>query len=388
MDPTRIGKADLETLVAELVSENSVSTLSNLAITQKVANWLETLSFEIEWIEYKDQAGVSKASLVAVRNPKGTYLEKGGAAYLAHTDVVPVDDWSTGFSGPFEVVERAGKLYGRGTCDMKGSLCCAIKAVSRIDPSEQTKPIYFVITADEEIGMEGAQQVDKRSKLWNEMIHREVIGIIGEPTEMQVVHAHKGTYGVILRSTGQSAHTSTGRGINANYALIPALQKLLELKEQTETHKPFRNEQFDPPTVTLNMVIKNEPLAINVTTAIAEALIFYRTMPQVDCQEIQSQLRKIQSEHNLEWIDKGEKAHWSVDPLSPWIQELLAITGQGKSKTVSYGTDGAVLQRLSKLVVCGPGSIEQAHRKDEWVAIEQLQRAVEVYGKALRKWAC
>ena len=170
MDPARIGKADLETLVAELVSENSVSTLSNLAITQKVANWLETLSFEIEWIEYKDQAGVSKASLVAVRNPKGTYREKGGAAYLAQTDVVPVDDWYTGFSGPFEVVERAGKLYGRGTCDMKGSLCSAIKAASRIDPSEQTKPIYFVITADEEIGMEGAQQVDKRSKLWNEMI--------------------------------------------------------------------------------------------------------------------------------------------------------------------------------------------------------------------------
>lgn len=388
MDRARIGKARIEALVGDLVAENSVSTNSNVPITQKVAHWLESLAFNLEWIEYKDQAGVDKASLVAVRNPKGPPKEKGGAAYLAHTDVVPVDDWYTGFNGPFEAVEQAGKLYGRGTCDMKGSLCSAIQAASRIDPNEQTKPIYFVITADEEIGMEGAQQVDKRSKLWEEMILRDVKGIIGEPTEMQVVHAHKGTYGVSLRSNGQSAHTSTGKGINANDALIPALQELLDLKKQTEIQEQYRNQEFDPPTVTLNMVIRNEPMAINVTTSLAEAQIFFRTMPKVDTRSIEEALRKIQSNHQLERIEKGEKAHWSVDPKSPWIVELLAITGQTQSKTVCYGTDGAVLQRLPKLVVCGPGSIEQAHRKDEWVAIEQLQRAVEVYEQAFRKWAC
>lgn len=236
--------------------------------------------------------------------------------------------------------------------------------------------------------MEGAQQVDKRSQLWEEMIRRDVIGIIGEPTEMQVVHAHKGTYGISLRSSGQSAHTSTGRGINANDALIPALQELLELKRQTEIQQQLRNEQFDPPTVTLNMVLRNEPLAINVTTALAEAQIFFRTMPQVDTSLIQSALRRIQSNHKLEWIDRGEKAHWSVDPKSPWIEELLTIAGQSNSKTVCYGTDGSVLQRLKKMVVCGPGSIEQAHRKDEWVSIHQLHRAVEVYERAFRKWAC
>ncbi|MFN6137637.1 MAG: M20/M25/M40 family metallo-hydrolase, partial [Planctomycetota bacterium] len=155
-----------------------------------------------------------------------------------------------------------------------------------------------------------------------------------------------------------------------------------------EIQEQYRNQEFDPPTVTLNMVIRNEPLAINVTTSLAEAQIFFRTMPKVDTRSIEEALRKIQSNHRLEWIDKGQKAHWSVDPKSPWIEQLLAITGQTQSKTVCYGTDGAVLQRLQKLVVCGPGSIEQAHRKDEWVAIEQLQRAVDVYEQAFRKWAC
>jgi len=205
---------------------------------------------------------------------------------------------------------------------------------------------------------------------------------------MQVVHAHKGTYGVLLRSTGLSAHTSTGKGKNANEALIPALSELLELKMLTENQAQYQDTQFDPPTLTLNMVIKNEPLAINVTTAIAEVQLFFRTMPQVDHQTLVKNLRQIQSKHQLQWIDKGEKLSWSVSPDSPWVRELLEITGQTKSTTVCYGTDASVLQKLRRLVVCGPGSIEQAHRKDEWISIEQLRKATEVYAQAFRKWAC
>ena len=307
---------------------------------------------------------------------------------MAHTDVVPVDDWDTGFSGPFEVVQRQGRLYGRGTCDMKGSLCCAIQAAARIERAEQSRPLYFVVTADEEIGMEGAQQVARRSSLWQEMVAQDVVGIIGEPTQMQAVHAHKGTYSVILRAHGQSAHTSTGKGINANYALIPALPKLLELKEQSEILPQLRNESFHPPTVTLNLVIRNEPLALNVTTAVAEAQIFFRTMPEVDTQSLVHQIQRIQQEHGLEKVEKGEKSFWNVQPGSPWVLDLLGILGQEKSTTVCYGTDAAVLQELPKLVVCGPGSIEQAHRKDEWVALDQLHKATEVYERAFRKWAC
>jgi acetylornithine deacetylase len=383
-----IGKAGIQSLVKELVAENSVSSLSNVSASQKVADWLESIGFDIEWVEYQDSLGVAKANIVAVRRPLHATLETGGAGYLAHTDVVPVEDWNTGFNGPFEAVERNGRLYGRGTCDMKGSLCCAILAASQIEHASQKQPLFMVVTADEEVGMHGAQHVDKRSKLWKEMIQRDVVGIIGEPTEMQVVHGHKGTYGVILRANGQSAHTSTGRGINANYALIPALAPLLALRDETETSPEYRNSDYDPPTLTWNMVIKNEPLALNVTTATAEVQIFYRPMPGLDLSRIENRLRQIQQDYGLDWIDRGEKPSWYVDPQAPWIRQMLDFTGQDQSQTVCYGTDGSVLQGLSKLVVCGPGSIEQAHRKDEWVSIDQLNHAVDVYTQAFRKWAC
>jgi acetylornithine deacetylase len=383
-----IGKAGIQSLVKELVAENSVSSLSNVLASQKVADWLESIGFDIEWVEYQDSLGVAKANIVAVRRPLHATLETGGAGYLAHTDVVPVDDWNTGFNGPFEAVERNGRLYGRGTCDMKGSLCCAILAASQIEHASQKRPLFMVVTADEEVGMLGAQHVDQRSKLWQEMIQRDVVGIIGEPTEMQVVHGHKGTYGVILRANGQSAHTSTGRGINANYALIPALAPLLALRDETETSPEYRNSDYDPPTLTWNMVIKNEPLALNVTTATAEVQIFYRPMPGLDLSRIENRLRQIQKDYGLEWIDRGEKPSWYVDPQALWIHQMLDFTGQDQSQTVCYGTDGSVLQGLSKLVVCGPGSIEQAHRKDEWVSIDQLNHAIDVYTQAFRKWAC
>jgi len=383
-----IRKAGIQSLVKDLVAENSVSSLSNVSASKKVAEWLESIGFEIEWVEYQDSLGVPKANIVAVRRPLYATQDTGGAGYLAHTDVVPVDDWKTGFNGPFEAVERNGRLYGRGTCDMKGSLCCAILAASQIEHASQKGPLFMVVTADEEVGMHGAQHVDQRSKLWKEMIQRDVVGIIGEPTEMQVVHGHKGTYGVILRANGQSAHTSTGRGINANYALIPALAPLLALRDETETSPEYRNSDYDPPTLTWNMVIKNEPLALNVTTATAEVQIFYRPMPGLDLSRIENRLRKIQQDYGLEWIDRGEKPSWYVDPQAPWIRQMLDLTGQDQSQTVCYGTDGSVLQGLSKLVVCGPGSIEQAHRKDEWVSVDQLNHAVDVYTQAFRKWAC
>ena len=333
-----IRKAGIQSLVKDLVAENSVSSLSNVSASKKVADWLESIGFEIEWVEYQDPLGVPKANLVAVRRPLHATLDIGGVGYLAHTDVVPVDDWNTGFNGPFEAVERNGRLYGRGTCDMKGSLCCAILAASQIEQASQQRPLFMVVTADEEVGMLGAQHVDQRSKLWKEMIQRDVVGIIGEPTEMQVVHGHKGTYGVILRANGQSAHTSTGRGINANYALIPALAPLLELRDETERLDEYRNTDYDPPTLTWNMVIKNEPLALNVTTATAEVQIFYRPMPGVDLSRIEKRLRQIQQDYGLEWIDRGEKPSWYVDSQAPWIRQMLYLTGQDQPMVPSCKT--------------------------------------------------
>ena len=388
MKPNWINKATVEEITKELVSFDTVSHSSNRSISETVAQWLEELGFLVEWLEYNDVHGVNKVSLVGKREGEGTGKALGGGiAYMAHTDVVPVDDWETGFDGPFDVVEREGRLYGRGTCDMKGSLASALVAAARIDRQKQTSPLYFVVTADEEIGMQGAKQVNESSEYFEEMVKHDCLGIVGEPTELQVVHAHKGTLGYIVRSRGVSAHTSTGEGINANDALIPILAKLQQLKELTLRDTKYQNQSFDPPTLSWNMVLRNEPLAVNVTTALAEAEIFLRPMPGVDTSGLERDIESLSKAYGLELIKKSNNKPWVVDAKEEWILDMLKITENAEAKTVCYGTDGGVLQRLRRMVVCGPGSIAQAHRKDEWVAIEQLHRATEVYESAFRKWA-
>jgi acetylornithine deacetylase len=381
MNETWIYKATVDELTRQLVSYDSVSSRSNEPISDFVAELMQRMGFVVENHTYLDDEGEKKVSLVAKRG-SGT----GGVAYLAHTDVVPVDDWHTGFSGPFEAVEKEGRLYGRGACDMKGSLAAALKAVSTISEINQKKPIYFVVTADEEISMGGAKQVNRESAFFQEMVDQDVVGVVGEPTELRVVHAHKGAKGLVLRARGISAHTSTGEGKNANDQLIPALLPLLELKKESEREARYRNDAFSPSTLSWNMVIINEPLAVNVTTSLAEVCVFFRTMPGVNHQPLVEALHRIANEYGLELEEKGEVAPWSVDPTSPWIVRMGEIVAKDRSETVCFATDGGVLQRLRKLMICGPGSIDQAHRNNEWISMEQLHRGVSVYEQAFRQW--
>ena len=391
MNEARIQKTTAEDLLGKLIGYDSVSDQSNESISRFVADVLEDLGFRIEWHTFKDANGTTKVSIVGKRqgtgNSTGT-THRGGVVYMAHTDVVPVEDWYTGFSGPFEATLRNERIYGRGSCDMKGSLTAALKAVSKISESNQIAPIYFIVTADEEVGMRGAKQVDRESAWFKEMIENDTVGIVGEPTELKVVHAHKGAQGYIVRAKGISAHTSTSEGVNANYQLIPALGPLLEQRNESESNPKYRNSDFDPATLSWNMVLINEPTAINVTTSHAEAQIFIRPMPGVDHHPLEIAVRRIAADHGLELIGKDGVSPWGVSPSSEWVQTMLRLTGETASQTVCYATDGGVLQRLRRLLVCGPGSIEQAHRKDEWIALDQLHRGAELYERAFREWAC
>ena len=196
MNEARIQKTTAEDLLGKLIGYDSVSDQSNESISRFVADMLEDLGFRIEWHTFKDANGTTKVSIVGKRQGTGKSTgttHRGGVVYMAHTDVVPVEDWYTGFSGPFEATLRNERIYGRGSCDMKGSLTAALKAVSKISESNQIAPIYFIVTADEEVGMRGAKQVDRESACFKEMIENDTVGIVGEPTELKVVHAHKGT---------------------------------------------------------------------------------------------------------------------------------------------------------------------------------------------------
>ena len=189
-------------------------------------------------------------------------------AYFGHTDVVPADSWFSTDHGRFEPTVTEDRLYGRGRCDMKGSISAMLAAVEGVGDAELRNPLYVAFNADEEIGHCGADQVAQRSELYREMVLGNANGIVGEPTLLNVVHAHNGTHGFKATSRGRAAHhSSTNEGINANRAMIPFLSELKRIHDETEEDPAWQDPAFDPPGTGWNIGIKDHTRAVNMTAA-------------------------------------------------------------------------------------------------------------------------
>ncbi len=369
-------------LAQEMIAHDSVSVRSNAPIAAQMRRWLESLGFEVEQLEMTDPSGQLKVSLVAKRG-KG----KGGIAYFCHNDVVPVDDWNAAAGGPFSGAVAGGRLYGRGACDMKGSAAAALAAIARIDPQEQAAPLYFVVTSDEEHGMHGAQLVATRSQLFREMVSDGTVGIIGEPTELKVVHAHKGGCFLSVSSHGKSAHSSTAEGLNANWQLIEFLSYIKGVHELTQADPAYQNAAFDPPTLSMNLVVKNRPSAGNITVGLATAQLFMRPMPDVPWEKLANEIMAEATRLGLEVPAISKLPPVYTSPDRPFVQSALKLTGHSHSGSVSYATDGCWFTEIKDLIVIGPGSIQQAHRPDEWISLEQLEKGVDLFEKFFRRFA-
>ncbi|MFN9720410.1 MAG: M20 family metallopeptidase [Planctomycetota bacterium] len=368
----------------ELIPYPSVSSESNSDITDCVESWLLKLHFEIERINYSDDRGVRKSCLVARKGP----VVNGGLAWFGHTDVVPVESWSFPKSGPWTPLIADGRVYGRGACDMRGSLASMVAAAERMHYRTLSRPFYFIVTADEEVGMPGARKVVEQSQIYREIVKLETNAIIGEPTMLEVVHAHKGGRAVKATSIGRAAHSSTGLGVNANVALIPFLTEVGRIYAETETSAAWRDDRFQPPTPTLNIVIRDSNSALNITSAQSECIVYFRPMPGQNGDVLVERLRALAECHGLrfEVVFSGEPVF--TDPATPFIQDLLKLTRQTMSRTVAYGTDGAIFTELRNMVIFGPGDIAQAHTDDEWISLEQLEKGAEVYHHCIEHWCC
>ncbi len=367
----------------ELIRFDSVSSKSNVPITDHVERLLKQRGFEVERLEYDDKLGVRKASVVGKLGP-GT----GGMAYFGHTDVVPASPWFTDQHGPFEPTIKEGKLYGRGSCDMKGSVACALAAVERIRAADLKRPVYITCTADEEVGYGGAQSVAKRSTLFREMIAGDTKGIIGEPTNLEVVYAHKGTFGFLATSIGKASHSSTKEGLNANLAMIPFLVEMKAIHDEVEADPAWRNPEFDPPTICWNIGINDHTHAFNITAPQSICSVYYRPMPGQNPQLLLDRARQAAERCGLQFEFRSGAMPLYMDPKSEFIQELVQLADRPRAMTVAFGTDGAMLTELKKMAVLGPGSIKQAHTWDEWIELDQLERGTALYEKLIRRWCC
>ncbi len=363
--------------LAKLVAFPTVSRDSNLALI----DWAEELLTEWggrcrrTWNEDR-----RKANLWASFGPEAA----GGVVLSGHTDVVPVDgqDWS---SDPFRLVQRDGRLYGRGTTDMKGFAAAALAVLERADLAALRQPLHLALSYDEEVGCLGVD------RMIDDALARGIrpdYAIIGEPTTMQIISAHKSINVFRTRITGKAAHSSQPhRGAGAIFAAGRLIDHLYRIGE--EKRAAAGENGCEPPWTTVQVGVISGGNAVNILPAECEFLWEYRALPDEAPDEIFERMKAFARAEVLPALREfaPEAAIFfeplaRVPPLKPdpdgqagqWVGSLPG-TRVGGSGAVSFATEAGSFQRAGiHTVVCGPGSIDQAHQPDEFIEFSELTR--------------
>jgi len=370
---------DAKELTKTLIGYNTVSSLSNVEVMGYLTGTLESVDCEVERVEYTDPAGVLKVNLIG---RKGRDTGARGLALLGHIDTVPAIGWS---ADPFEARIADGKMYGRGSCDMKGSVACMIEVASRYSASKLDAPLYVVITADEEVGYLGASAVVEKSEMFKRYGFPQY-GVVGEPTELHAVYGHKGVCRFTVTAHGYAAHSSTGEGDNANLKMIPFLSEMREIHHELTTDTQYFNSEFTPPFTDWNITISDGECAANITAPLSVCNINYRPMPGHDTAAWVNRARDAAERHGLEFKMFIEGGPVRTPPDADIIQAALEITGESEPQTVAYGTDAAAFAPHMETVIIGPGSILQAHTVDEWMALDQFDAAVSIFSQFVHRF--
>ncbi|MEM9368532.1 MAG: M20/M25/M40 family metallo-hydrolase [Planctomycetota bacterium] len=392
---------DAERTLAELIEIASPSFQTNEPVAQFLQSRLERLGFRVQRQQYRDERGVEKVNLVGVREPKhrpasaapadtGAVQDlasrANGMAYSCHSDVVPVKRWSGPGGDGFRAVFTEDRIYGRGACDMKGSIAAMLSALEAFPLEQQLHPIWFLCTADEEVNLGGAKRLAEHSELLADAIDAQPFIVIGEPTGLQVVHAHKGMHGFRIVSEGRSVHSSSDRGLNATRAVVPVLKKLLALEDETKTRTQWQDARFHPPTLSLNYGVRDQAPAFNVVPGRCEVWGNVRTMPEVSQEVIFRELEAVATSSGLtfERVDGCDPMETPVDDED--VRSLCRLVEQAAPDTACYATDGSILSDLRRKVVLGPGHIAQAHTDDEYIHRDQLAKGQAINLKILKQW--
>ena len=375
-------------MLARLIAFDTTSAKSNLALIDFVRDYLAGHGIESRLV-FDDQR--SKANLYASLGPGGP----GGVVLSGHTDVVPVagQPWS---ADPFTLREGEGKLYGRGTCDMKGFIALALSLVPEMQAAGLKKPIHIALSYDEELGCLGAPRMIADIKA---NLPLPDVAIVGEPTRLKLGNRHKGCYGFDLTVTGRDGHSSaTHRGVNAIAYAARAIARLDDLAERFRREGPF-DPGFDPPYTTFNVGEIGGGTAVNIIARQCKVAWEFRPIPTVDPKAVIAEVeRYLREELGPQMKSKAAEAGIEmaeacvVPPLVPRTgspAEALArhLTGANDTIGLAFGTEAGQFQEIGiDAIVCGPGSIEQAHQPDEFIELSQFA-AGEAFLRRLIDWA-
>jgi len=362
-------------LLEKLISFDSTSRNSNLPLIDFVQEYLEGHGVKSRRVDYEKD---NKTNLYATIGPD----IEGGIVLSGHTDVVPVDgqNWS---SDPFAMVEHDDRLFGRGACDMKGFIAVALAAVPEFVSQDLKKPIHFAFSCDEEVGCTGVRPLIDH--IINELPKPASV-IVGEPTSMKVVNAHKGACRFRTEVTGHEAHSScTHLGVSA---ILVAGEMLSEIgrieREYKERGDP--SGRFNPPYTSIQVGLIQGGIANNIIPRDCSFDWETRMLPNHDLEELtdridkfakslEPEMKAISAEAGIKTIVENSIPGLAPQENSPTENLCMHLANANGAEAVSYGTEAGLFQAAGiPAIVCGPGSIEQAHKPDEYVDISQMRQ--------------
>jgi acetylornithine deacetylase len=364
-------------LLATLVAFDTTSRNSNLALIDWAEAHLAGLGFASERIY--DPTG-RKANLWATIGP----ADLPGFILSGHTDVVPVDgqSWT---SDPFTLREEGGRLYGRGACDMKGFLACCLSAAERMRDASLSRPIHLALSYDEEVGCVGARGIVERLRA--KPVRPEAC-FVGEPSGMGVVIGHKSKRSVRVTLRGLTCHSSLApQGVNAVEYGAKLVAEIGRIGERLAASSP-QDALYDVPVSTAHVGVLQGGTALNIVPDTCSILFEFRTVAGVDpdalVAEVERYAREV-LEPRMRAVDPATGIDFDVyagfpgldtAPDAEVVTFAKALAGRNDHAKVAYGTEAGLFQSIAEVptVVIGPGSIDQAHKADEWIALDQLAK--------------
>jgi acetylornithine deacetylase len=371
---------DLQSRIAQLIQCPSISCAdprldqSNLGVIHLLAEWAETIGFTTEI----ESVAPGKANLIATLGPSPSGRLPGGLVFSGHTDTVPCnpDLWH---SDPFTATLRDDRIYGLGSCDMKGFFALALEAASKFKASDLREPLILVGTCDEESSMSGARQLLASAR------HLGRKAVIGEPTNLRPIRVHKGVMMESIRVRGRSGHSSDpSLGANAILGMQQVLETLIRLQNELKENHRHAAFKVDYPTLNLGAIHGGD--SPNRICGHCELLIDIRPLPGMQLEAVQA----LVSERLSGVISAESGLSLEVSPLFPGLppfetaadaeltQFLEQATGE-KAGAVAFGTEAPFFNALGlETLIIGPGSIDQAHQPDEFLSLAQINPGVRL----------
>jgi acetylornithine deacetylase len=361
-------------MIDRLIAFDTTSRNSNLELIHYVRDYLADLGVEANLVH---DAGGTKANLYATLGP----ADRPGIALSGHTDVVPIDnqDWTR---DPWQVSADAGKLYGRGTCDMKSFIAVALAHAPRFLEAGLKTPVHLCFSYDEEVGCKG---VPSLLEFLAARPVRPAMCVVGEPTDMKVITGHKGKSSIRCHVRGKEAHSSLApHGVNAVNAAARVVNFLADMAARKAAEGPFDHD-FDVPHTTVHTGVIEGGTQLNIVPGHCRFEFEFRYLPGEDPEALLKQVQRFAEQEvapAMQAIDPASGFSWEQMAGFPGlnladdaavIELAKALSGGNATGKVAFGTEAGLFDASGiPTVVCGPGSIDQAHKPDEFVTEEQV----------------